>query len=143
MKQLLDLGTFTKVLTAKGYEGYFLTESAYPDKLKDSIGRLLEACKDGTDRLQQPDKISLSTYLEWNGEDQPNVRCYMRVRYEDGKFDVQRMYIERKDSYGQLIKKSELTNLTTASVPPRKEAIALVSKMPKKEVNPRKKGFRI
>lgn len=33
MKQLLDLSTFAKTLTDKGYDGYFQTEGAYPDKI--------------------------------------------------------------------------------------------------------------
>ena len=37
MKQLLDLDTFSKNLSDKGYNGYFHTQSAYPGKLKDSI----------------------------------------------------------------------------------------------------------
>ena len=34
MKQLLDLDTFVKTLTDKGYNGYFQTEASYPGKLK-------------------------------------------------------------------------------------------------------------
>lgn len=45
MKQLLDLNTFAKTLTEKGYDGYFHTEASYPDKIKDSLNRFLEACK--------------------------------------------------------------------------------------------------
>lgn len=47
MKQLLDLDAFAKTLTDKGYDGYFQTEAAYADKIKDSISRFLEACKMG------------------------------------------------------------------------------------------------
>lgn len=41
MKQSLDLDTFAKTLTDKGYDGYFQTEAAYADKIKDSISRFL------------------------------------------------------------------------------------------------------
>ncbi|MGJ1446966.1 hypothetical protein ACR79S_06910 [Sphingobacterium spiritivorum] len=143
MKQLLDLDAFTKTLTDKGYDGHFLTEAAYPDKLKDSISRFLEACKNGTDKPLYSDSLSLRTYLEWNGEDKPNVQCYMRVRYEDGKFDVQKMDIERTNGYGHLMKKTELTNLTTGSVPTVKEALAQVSETPKQQFSSRKRGFRM
>lgn len=143
MKQALDLDTFTKKLTEKGYDGYFQTEAAYADKIKESISRFLEACKNGMDKPLYANSFSLRTYLEWNGEDKPYTQCNMRVRYEDNKFDVQEMEIERKDQYGHLMKKSELKNLTTGLVPTRKEAIAQVAEKPKEQISPRKRGFRM
>ena len=44
-------------------------------------------------------------HLEWNGEDKPKVSCHMWIKHEDGKFDVQRMSIERTDRYGHSMKK--------------------------------------
>lgn len=41
----LDLDTFAKTLTEKGYDGYFLTDGGYPDKLKDSISRFWKLVK--------------------------------------------------------------------------------------------------
>lgn len=145
MKQLLDLDTFAKTLTDKGYDGYFQTEASYPDKVKDSISQFLEACKNGTDKPLQPDSFSLRTYIEWNGDDKPNVQCNMWVKYENGKFDLQEteMYIKRTDQYGGLLKQSKLTNLSASSFPTRKEAIAQVSEKPKEQVSPRKRGFRM
>ncbi|HTO17398.1 MAG TPA: hypothetical protein VLZ83_16655 [Edaphocola sp.] len=143
MKQMLDLDTFTKTLTDKGYDGYFQTEAAYADKLKDSINRFLEACENGTDKPLYADSFSLRTYLEWNGEEKPYTQCYMRVRYEDNKFDVQEMDIERKDQYGHSMKKSELKNLTTGTVPTVKEALAKVLDTPKQQFSSRKRGFRM
>lgn len=143
MKQLLDLDTFAKTLTDKGYDGYFQTEASYPDKVKDSINRFLEACKNGTDEPLQPDSFSLRTYIEWNGDDKPRVDCYMRVRYEDGKFDVREMDITRKDQYGHLMKKSELKNLSTGTVPTPKEALALVSDAPKQKLSSQGRRFRM
>ncbi|MDV3805239.1 hypothetical protein CMU35_08790 [Elizabethkingia anophelis] len=143
MNKLLDLDTFAKTLTDKGYNGYFQTEADYPGKVKESISKFLEACKNGTDKPLYADSISLRTYIEWNGDDKPKTECYMRVRYEDGKFDVLTMDIERKDRYGHLMKKSELTNLTTGSVPTAKEALAKVLDAPKQQFSPRKRGFRM
>ena len=143
MKQLLDLSTFAKTLTDKGYDGYFLTQANYPDKIKDSIGKFLEACKNGTDKLLYPDLLPVQTYLEWNGDDKPKVSCHMWLAHEDGKFDVRKMEVERTDRYGHSMKKSELTNLSTDTVLTRKEAIALVSEKPKEQVSPRKRGFRM
>ncbi|SFT05484.1 hypothetical protein [Sphingobacterium wenxiniae] len=143
MKQLLDLNTFAKTLTEKGYDGYFQTEGAYPDKIKDSISRFLEACKNGTDKPLQPGSFSLRTYIEWNGDDKPKVDCYMRVRYENNKFDVQKMNIERTDQYGHLMKQSKLTDLSTGSVPTSKEAVALVSDTPKQKLSSQGRRFRM
>lgn len=143
MKQLLDLDTFVKTLTDKGYHGYFLTEVAYPDKLKDSISRFLEACENGMYKPVFPNRLSLRTYLEWNGDDKSVVKCNMRVKYEDGTFDVQKMDIERTDRYGHLMKRSELANLSTWTVPTLKEAVAQVSDTPKQQLPSRGKRFRL
>jgi len=138
----LDLDTFAKTLTEKGYDGYFLTDGGYSDKLKDSISRFLEACENGTDQPLQANSLLLKTYLEWNGEDKPYTDCYMDVRHEDGKFDVQEINIKRKDRYGNILKKSELTNLTTETVPTVKEALARIIEEPQKKKVYRKRGFR-
>lgn len=143
MDKLLDLDTFAKILTDKGYNGYFLTQADYPDKIKDSINRFLEACKNGTDKLLYPDLLPVQTYLEWNGEDKPKVSCHIWLAHENGKFDVRKMEIERTDRYGHLMKKSELTNLTTGSVPTAKEALAKVLDTPKQQFSSRKRGFKM
>ena len=127
MKQLLDLDTFAKALTDKGYNGFFQTEAAYPGKLKESLTEYLQACHNGTDKLNRHDTFLLSTYLQWNGHDKPRIECKLWIRHENDTFDVQKMDIERTDCYGQLLKKTELTNLSTVSVPTIKEAIAQVS----------------
>ena len=143
MKQLLDLDTFAKTLTDKGYDGYFQTEAAYADKIKDSISRFLEACNSGMDKPMLPNIMMLKTYLQWNGDDKPKVECNMWVKYEHGLFDVQKMNIERTDRYGQLLKQSKLTDLSTSSLPTRKEAIAQVLDTPKQQFSSRKRGFRM
>ena len=143
MKQSFDLDTFAKTLTDKGYDGYFQTEAAYADKIKDSISRFLEACNNGTDKPMLPNILMLKTYLQWNGDDKPKVECNMWVKYEDGLFDVQKMNIERTDQFGQLLKQSKLTDLSTNSVPTRKEAIAQVLDTPKQELSFKKRGFGI
>lgn len=143
MEAFSDLDTFAKILSEKGYNGYFHTEGAYPGKLKDSISGFLEACRHGADKPLYADNLLLRTYLEWNGGGKPNIQCLMRVKHKDGRFDVRKMDIERTDRYGQLIKKSELTDLTTDSVPTTKEAIAHVTEKPRVEVSLRKRGFRM
>ncbi|MDM1555378.1 hypothetical protein HX126_12495 [Chryseobacterium indologenes] len=143
MKQLLDLDTFAQTLTNKGYDGYFQTEAAYADKIKDSISRFLEACNNGTDKPMFPNILMLKTYLEWNGDDKQKVECNMWIKYKDGLFDVQKMNIDRIDQYGQLLKQSKLTDLTTNSVPTRKEAIAQVSEKPREQLSNQNRRFRM
>ncbi len=145
MKQLLDLDAFAKILTDKGYNGYFHTESCCAGKIKDSISEFLEAWDNGKEAPLLANHLHLSTYIEWNGDDKPNVMCNMWVKYENGKFDLQEteMYIRRTDRYGQLLKQSKLTNLTANSVPTVKEAIAQVSDTPKQQLSSRSRRFKL
>lgn len=48
METLSDLNTFAKILTAKGYSGYFHTQGMYAGKLKDSIGDYLAGNRKGS-----------------------------------------------------------------------------------------------
>lgn len=145
MKQLLDLDAFAKILTDKGYDGYFHTESCCAGRLGDSISGFLEAWENGNDAPLVANHLHLSTYLEWNDDNKPRVECNIWARYESGKFDLEQteMHIVRKDPYGQLLKQSKLTNLSASSVPTKMEAIAQVSEIPKEEIAPRKRGFRM
>ncbi|GAA0886488.1 hypothetical protein GCM10009120_50870 [Sphingobacterium siyangense subsp. cladoniae] len=132
MEALSDLNTFAKILTDKGYNGYFHTQGAYAGKLKDSISDYLESCQKGADSLPKQDLL-LTGYLQWSGEDKPRVECNMWVKYLNGKFSLDRMEVTRKDGFGQLLKKSELTGLSIISAPKAAEAIALVSEEQKQK----------
>lgn len=115
------------MLTSKGYDGFFHTQGGFPAKVKDSIGEYLENCELGTERWPDP-SLMLTTYLKWNGDDKPYIVCDMWVRYKEGKFDLRKMDIQKKDRYGQLIRKSELQNLSTASMPKWADAVATVNR---------------
>lgn len=141
MEKLHNLDTFTKILTDKGYNGYFHTQGAYPGKLKESISAYLENCHSGAESSSKP-MLLLTGYLQWAGDDKPNVQCDMWVKHESGTFDLQKMEITKKDRFGQLLKHSELTNLSVTALPKANEAIAMVSDAPKQKVVPQRKGFR-
>lgn len=145
MEQQFDLDTFSKILTDKGYDGYFHTEGCCAGKLKDSISEFLEAWDNGKEVPLLENHLHLSTYLQWNGEDKPKIKSNMCVRYENGKFDLQKMemYVRRIDGYGQLLKQSKLTTLTASSVPTAKEAIAQVSDNPKQQLSSRSRRFKL
>ena len=142
METLSDLNTFAKILTDKGYNGYFHTQGAYAGKLKDSISDYLESCQKGADTLPKQDLL-LTGYLQWSGEDKPSVECSMWVNYLNGKFSLNRMEVARKDQFGQLLKKSELTNLSLIVVPNAVEVIALVNDEQKQNVGKISKRFKL
>lgn len=126
MEALTDLNTFTKTLTDKGYDGYFLTQSGYPGKLKESIGRYLKDSCEKEESLSGSEFI-LSGYLKWKGSDQPSIECNMWVKFEKGTFDLHKMEVVQKDRFGQLLKHIELKNLSVTTVPKANMAIAMVS----------------
>ena len=142
METLSDLNTFAKILTEKGYNGYFHTQGAYAGKLKDSISDYLESCQKGADTLPKQDLL-LTGYLQWSGEDKPSVECSMWVNYLNGKFSLNRMEVARKDQFGQLLKKSELTNLSLIVLPNAVEVIALVNDEQKQNVGKISKRFKL
>jgi hypothetical protein len=142
MEALSDLNTFAKILTDKGYNGYFHTQGAYAGKLKDSISDYLESYQKGTDSLPKQDLL-LTGYLQWSGEDKPRIECSMWVKYLNGKFSLSRMEVAKKDGFGQLIKKSELTNLSVMSAPKLMEAVAMVNDEPKQMTGKSSKRFKL
>lgn len=142
MEALSDLNTFAKILTDKGYNGYFHTQGAYAGKLKDSITDYLESCQKGTDSLPKQDLL-LTGYLQWSGEDKPRVECNMWVQYLNGKFSLNKMEVAKKDRFGQLLKKSELENLSVISAPKAVEAVALVNDEPKQKAGNSPKRFKL
>lgn len=142
MEALSDLSTFAKILTDKGYNGYFHTQGAYAGKLKDSISQYLESCQKGADTLPKQDFL-LTGYLQWSGDDKPRVECSMWVKYLNGKFSLSRMEVAKKDGFGQLLKKTELPNLSVISAPKLTEAVALVNDKPKQKSDKSSKRFKL
>ena len=142
MEVLSDLNTFAKILTEKGYNGYFHTQGAYAGKLKESISDYLESCQKGADTLPKQDLL-LTGYLQWSGEDKPRVECSMWVQYLNGKFSLNKMEVAKKDRFGQLLKKSELANLSVISAPKAVEAVALVNDAPKQKAGKSPKRFKL
>ncbi|HRN72205.1 MAG TPA: hypothetical protein PLM81_03690 [Ginsengibacter sp.] len=141
MEALSDLNTFANILTDKGYSGYFHTQGAYAGRLKSSISEYLENCRRGTEGAPKRDLL-LTGYLQWAGEDKPRVECSMWVKYLNGKFDLKKMQVVKKDCFGQLLKQAELLNLSTMNAPKATEAIALVSDAPMQKTVPRNKRLR-
>lgn len=141
MEALSDLNTFAKILTAKGYNGYFHTQGAYAGKLKESIGAYLENCRKGTEGTPKPELL-LTGFLQWTGENEPRIECSMWVKYLNGKFFLHKIEVAKKDQFGGLLKQSKLTNLSVITAPKAKEVIAMVSDTPVQKAVPKGKGFR-
>ncbi|MVZ64183.1 hypothetical protein [Sphingobacterium humi] len=137
MEAISDLNTFANILTAKGYDGYFHTQGAYAGKLKASISEYLAGCPKGVAKQE----LLLSCFLQWAGEDLPRVECLMRVKYLNGKFFLNSMEVAKKDRYGQLLKQTELSDLSVVTAPNAKEAIAMVSDAPEQKTVHRQKRF--
>ncbi|MBL7867181.1 MAG: hypothetical protein JNM71_04095 [Flavobacterium lindanitolerans] len=142
MEALSDLNTFVKILTDKGYNGYFHTQGAYAGKLKDSISNYLENCQKGADSLPKQELL-LTGYLQWSGDDKPRVECNMLVKHLNGKFSLSRMEIAKKDSFGQLLNKTELANLSVISAPKLTEVIAMVNEEQKQNAGKSPKRFKL
>lgn len=141
MEALSDLNTFSKFLRDKGYNGYFRTQGAYAGKLKDSIGEYLASCRKGADSLPRRDLL-LTCYLQWSGDTKPRVECTMWVTYLNGKFSLNKMEVARKDRFGQLLIKSERTNLSVITVPKASEAVAMVMEVQRQKARKRPGRFR-
>jgi hypothetical protein len=67
----------------------------------------------------------------------------MWIKYQNGKFDLNKMVVTKKDRFGQLLKQSELTNLSAIAAPKVAEAIAMVSGAPKQNVAHRNRRFKL
>ncbi|TZF84639.1 hypothetical protein FW774_06555 [Pedobacter sp. BS3] len=140
MEAISDLNTFAKILTAKGYDGDFHTQGAYAGKLKESISEYLENYRKGAEGAPKS-QLLLTGFLQWAGDDKPYVECCMWVKYLNGKFFLGRMEIARKDQFGQLLKQTELSDLSVVTAPKAKEAIAMVSDAPAQKMVHRQKRF--
>ncbi|BDU25197.1 hypothetical protein [Flavobacterium sp. GSB-24] len=136
-----DLDTLSKILSDKGYNGYFLTQGAYPGKIRESILEYLHSCEAGLDKLK-PEFI-LSGYPQWLGDDKPRVECHMWIKQENGGFDLQKMEVIRKDQFGQSLAQAALSNLSATTVPTKNEAIAMVSESITQKSAAAKKHFRM
>ncbi|MFC7523494.1 hypothetical protein ACFQRK_06060 [Parapedobacter sp. GCM10030251] len=137
MEAISDLNTFAKILTAKGYDGYFHTQGAYAGKLKASISEYLANSPKGVVKQE----LLLTCFLQWAGEDLPRIECLMRVKYLNGKFFLNSIEVAKKDRYGQVLKQSELTDLSVVTAPKAKEAIAMVSDALEQKTVHRQKRF--
>lgn len=142
MEQQFDLETFVKILTEKGYTGYFQTQAAYAGKLKESISEYLENCQKGADSLPKKDLL-FTSYLQWSGEDKPRVECSMWIKYLNSRFALNKLEVVKKDCFGQQLKKIEMTNLSVTSVPKASEAVALVNDESKQKQVKSSKRFKL
>lgn len=138
MEAISDLNTFAKILTAKGYDDYFHTQGAYAGKLKASISEYLAGCPKGVAKQE----LLLTCFLQWAGDDKPYVECCMWVKYLNGKFFLHKMEVARKDQFGQLLKQTELNDLSVVTAPKAKEAIAMVSDAPAQKATSQNRRFK-
>ncbi|OPC69875.1 hypothetical protein BAZ12_08605 [Elizabethkingia miricola] len=139
MKKNCDLEEFIKILTDKGYNGYFMTQAGYPGKLADSLGGFLESLDPefGFDK-----NVLLETYLDWNGEDKPSIQCLISLENDNGKFAIDVMEIIHKDRFGKSISEKKLMDIAIDALPTRDQAIKMVREEVRKISSTLKRGRR-
>jgi hypothetical protein len=115
MDKKREFNDAVEVLMAKGYKGYFTSQYEPAGKLKDIVEEHLKQGSNGG--LSLKDDLRLTTYLKWNGEDTPNMRCSFTLSLHDAGVSLKRLTAERSNEYGVLMKKYELTNVPITSVP--------------------------
>src|SRR5690606_39301043 len=103
MEAISDLNTFAKILTAKGYDGYFQTQGAYAGKLKDSISEYLA---DNPKGIAKQDLL-LTGYLQWAGDDKPRFECCMWVKFLNVIFFLYIMKVARYVKFGHCHKQHQ------------------------------------
>lgn len=125
MKKVYDSTELVKILTEKGYNGYFKTQAAYPGKLKDSLGEFLAIL--GPD-CRSDKNVLLETYLDWNGEDKRSIQCWISLENDHGKFSLDVMHISHNDRFGKCIEERQLRDMPLEQLPTKLEAIKIFSK---------------
>lgn len=113
------LSDLEKLMNKKGYDGYFLSNFGFPDKLSGTLRKHIFQCYT-KDRDINP--IHLSTYSKWKDEDSPYVRCDFTMNYDDNKgFSIEKMEIHCKNIFGR-ISSSEIIPKSNNDLPDSKKA---------------------
>lgn len=128
------IGALDAQLKEKGYDNAFLTNDGFADKLQKSIGRYLHDSLQGKE-AGLLNGFSLTSYLDWGGENKDSVLVCMKAGYKNEKLDINEIDIQRIDPNGMLVRRVELKNLTVNALPERKAAIALVKEPATRQIN--------
>src|SRR5690606_12082166 len=121
--------------------GYFSTQGGYPGKLKESISESLASCRKGLD-IYKADFL-LTGYLRWRGVAERCVQCCLHIKQQGETFDLSILVISKQDCCGQLLKQSELTNLSVKTVPEVSKALAMVNDIPGSKIGQHNRGIRL
>ncbi len=94
------IAEFLKLMNERGYDGHFLSNSAHPGKLKDSLNQHLLDVLQGRSSVPP---FFLTTYSLWRNEQSPYVRCDFKVKHSqsDG-FRIEKMDITNGSSTGNI-----------------------------------------
>ena len=117
MLQLDDqLKDFDQLMKQKGYDGYFLSNFGFPDRLPETIRKHIFQCYT-TNRDLNP--IRLTTYSDWVNDERPYIKCTFSVDYDEDKgFRVKNIDIEHANTYGA-IRQSKIALLKNEDIPNR------------------------
>lgn len=136
LKAVVD---FAREMQAKGYENTFQTNGAYPDTLKESLLKYIEAAALG-DEPALNKGVGLSTYLKRNGSNEEYITAWMSIRLLGDRFSVDKMSITCGNKYGKT--KEIDIGLAGKPVPTKKEAIYMVMPPVQKDMR-RNRRFKI
>ena len=88
-----------EVLAGKEYDGYFLTNSDYPGKLKDSLLEFFAQQKIDEDASTS---LTLATYSDWKDDKSDYTLCYFKAHYKpETGFQINELEIERTKIYAR------------------------------------------
>lgn len=68
-----------ELMSRKGFDGYFLSNSDFPGKLKDSLHQHMQNVMHESTPVRP---FYLTTYSLWNGEEKPYVICDFKLQYD-------------------------------------------------------------
>lgn len=119
-----NIDTIIDAFHKKGFTNMFMSERDSPGTLKEIIDDYLHRIKD--QNAETVPDLWLSTYLNWNGEDQSYIVCNMWLSLQKENPVITKLITDKKNGQAIPIKKSELTDVSMDSLPTVKELIASV-----------------
>lgn len=130
MKQVtIHMEKFVRALKEKGYDGAFLTNSAYPGTLKESLNAHLLGCLEKNEPIPP---FYLTTYAIWKGDDSPRVKCDLRIsHHRDSGFQVNRFDLTYENQYGK-IREMKIPVHNLSEIPLRSDCHGMVAEQKKR-----------
>jgi len=122
MKNLTEhIDEFERLMPRKGFDGFFLTNSNFPGKLKESLNQYMQGV---VNKPAQP--FYLTTYSLWNGEEKPHIIADFKMDY-DKELGFRVIKLDAKLIHGSSINPArtiEVLLKDSEDMPPREDVNA-------------------